>query len=593
MPKKPADADLSPDSEKLIRQQLDRILASATFQQVDRLRRFLSFVVLESLAGRKDELKEYIVGIQVFGKEPAFDPRTDPVVRVQARRLRARLVRYYREEGEADQTMIELPKGGYSPVFSRRESGAAPRRSLTAALVSRNTVCVLPFSDYSAAAQLGHVCQGLREEIINHLADLPNIRVLAWDPNDAAKHRFDGLANTGDAAIVITGSVRASSDSMRITTQFVDGASGCYLWSATTDAPLSATFELQERVARAVVAKLTPELVQSFSGSKPRHVGTVNLAAHNLYLQGRYHLNQRTEESLRKALEFFEKALAEDAQYGLAHSGLSDAYSLLAHYSVLRPVETWTKASASAASAVMLDGDSAEAHTSLAHAKSTQDWDWYGSEREFQRAIALDQRYTTAHHWYAMSALVPMGRIEEALTRMQIAQSLDPVSAIISRDLSMVFLYKRDHESALEQCDNTIELNPHFSPAYLTLGLVQEQRKEHDEALAAWERAVHLSPQSPRMQSALARGMASLGKRPQAFKILHALEALAKERYVSPFDVALIHLALGQVDRGFECLFAACDDRCFELLALKSDPRFDPFRGDERLGAILRRLQLV
>jgi TolB-like protein/Flp pilus assembly protein TadD len=593
MPKKTAEESPGPDGQKLVRQQLDRILASSTFQQVDRLRRFLSFVVLESLAGRRDELKEYVVGIQVFGKESTFDPRTDPVVRVQARRLRARLVRYYREEGESDQMLIELPKGGYAPVFSRHESAGAPRRSITAALVSRNTVCVLPFADYSPSGQLGYLCQGLREEIINHLAGVRNVRVLAWDPSDAAKHRFDGLANTGDASIIITGSVRSAGDSLRVTTQFVDGASGCYLWSSSTDSPLSATFETQERVAKAVVAKLTPELVQSFSSGKPRRTGPVNLAAHNLYLQGRYHLNQRTDEGLRKALEFFDKALGEDAQYGLAHSGLSDAYSLLAHYGGLRPADTWTKSAASAASAVMLDGSSAEAHTSLAHAKSTQDWDWAGAEREFQRAIALDQRYATAHHWYATSALVPMGRLDEALKRMQIAQSLDPVSAIISRDVGVMQLYRRDYESALEHCDNTIELNPHFAPAYLTLALVQQQRKEHDESLAALERAAHLSPNGPRAQAALARALAIFGKRAQAFKILHALEAVRKERYVSPFDFAIVHLALGQLDQGFEYLSAACDDRCFELLAIKVDPRFDPYREDARFIALVRRLQLT
>ena len=131
------------------------------------------------------------------------------------------------------------------------------------------------------------------------------------------------------------------------------------------------------------------------------HGTTENLAAHNLYLQGRYHLNQRTEEGLRKAVDFFEKALVEDAQFALAHSGLADAYGLLAHYGVLAPAEVWTKAASTAATAVMLDGNSAEAHTSLAHVKATQDWDWHGAEREFQRAITLDPRYATAHHWYA------------------------------------------------------------------------------------------------------------------------------------------------------------------------------------------------
>src|SRR5512141_356770 len=139
MSKKAPDPSLGQGWEQLVRQQLDRMLGAATFQQVDRLRRFLNFVVLETIAGRHDELKEYVVGIQVFGKEASFDPRSDPVVRVQARRLRARLVRYYAEEGQADEIVIELPKGGYSPVFSRREAGIPRRPSLGATIVNRNT----------------------------------------------------------------------------------------------------------------------------------------------------------------------------------------------------------------------------------------------------------------------------------------------------------------------------------------------------------------------------------------------------------------------------------------------------------------------
>src|SRR5215470_10416977 len=135
-------------SEKAIRHELDRIVASATFQQVERLKRFIAFIVTEAAAGRGDELKEYVVGVQVFGKEASFDPRTDPIVRVQARRLRARLSRYYHDEGQQDEIIIELPKGGYAPVFKKREPRTAPRPSLTSTLASRNTIAVLPFVDH-------------------------------------------------------------------------------------------------------------------------------------------------------------------------------------------------------------------------------------------------------------------------------------------------------------------------------------------------------------------------------------------------------------------------------------------------------------
>ncbi|HXI29334.1 MAG TPA: tetratricopeptide repeat protein, partial [Vicinamibacterales bacterium] len=317
---------------------------------------------------------------------------------------------------------------------------------------------------------------------------------------------------------------------------------------------------------------------------------TENMAARNLYLQGRYHLNQRTEEGLRKAVDFFEKTLAEDAQNAPAHSGLADAYGLLNHYGMLGPAEAWTKAASYAASAVMLDGNSAEAHTSLAHVKSTQEWDWASAEREFQRAVALNPRYATAHHWYATSCLAPLGRLDQALDEIRIAQSIDPVSSIVARDLAVVHFYRRDFETALDQCDHTIELNPHFAPAYWILGVIQEHRREFDESIAAFQRAIQLAPRASRMHGALGRSFALSGRRKQAVDVLRTLESNAKQGYVSPMEFAWIHVALGDVDLGFKWLAKACEERAFDLISMKVDPRFDLLREDRRFAAIARQL---
>jgi serine/threonine-protein kinase len=562
-----------------VREHLERILTSPTFQQGDKLKRFLKFIVLEAVAGRRHELKEYVIGVQVFGKEEAFDPRTDPIVRVQARRLRAKLVRYYREEGRADEWIVELPKGGYAPTFKRRDAPVLVRRSIAAALASRNTILVAPFADLTAARTLDYFCKGLRDEIVHQLTRFPNLRILASD-----------AAESG-GALLITGSVRSSGPKLRITAQLVDGTSGSYVWSESVDADLDDAIRGQERVAESIVKKLEPEIGDRGQWSSSRKP-TENLAAHNLYLQGRYHLNQRTEEGLHKAVDFFEKALVEDAQYALAHSGLADAYGLLGHYGVLGPAEVWTKAASSAAAAVMLDEHSAEAHASLAHVKSTQDWDWVGAEREFQRAIAANPRYATAHHWYAMSCLAPLGRLDEARDSMLIAQSLDPVSSIVARDLAVIHFYRRDFDTALEQCDHTIELNPHFAPAYWILGVIQEQRKDFDESAAAFQRAVHLSPKTPRMHGALGRTFALSGRRKQALEILRKLEAYATERYVSPLEFAWIQFGLGDNELGFKWLAKAGDDRTFDILSIKVDPRFDPFRSDRRFAALAKQLDL-
>lgn len=568
--------------------ELVRVLASQTFRQVERLKRFLNFVVTEATSGRGDQLKEYVIGVQVFDKEPSFDPRADPIVRVQARRLRARLVRYYRDEGVEDSLVIEMPKGGYSPVFRQRVQPPEQARSLSATLMAHNSVAVGHIADLTPGRDFGYFCDGLRQEIIHALTKCNGLRVLAWQPEESHDASVKGAPS---AALIVTGSVRKSGPTLRISVHISSGTSGSYFASESRDCSADDALEAQEMMAQLIVSKLEPELIGASDGRRGARPAD-NLAARKLYLQGRYHLNQRTEEGLQKAVEFFEHSLLEDPHYAEAHSGLSDAYGLLGNYGVLGPADVWTKAASLAASAVMLDGNSAEARTTLAHVKAVQDWDWTGAEREFQLAIGLAPGYATAHHWFAMSCLVPLGRFDEALQEMLLAQSLDPVSSIVARDLAVVHMYRRDFEAALEQCDHTIELNPHFSPAYWTLGLIQELRKDLDESTAAIHRAISLAPNSPRMQGALARALALAGKKDQSQSIVKKLEDLSKQRYVSPFDFACIRFALNQPDLGFKWLNRAYRDRCFEMIALRFDPRVDVVRTDKRLETIAKQMGL-
>ncbi len=577
-------ATKSDELELTVRHELKRILQSKAFRQVNRLPRFLTFIVEETLAGRGDLLKEYPVGVEVFGKDDTFDPRMDPIVRVQARRLRMRLATYYLEEGQADELVIELPKGGYSPVF-RRVEGVTQKRPLVAALVSRNAVAVLPFTDQSPSGDARPFCDGLTQEIIHALIQVESIMVVSQssESSDTA---------SPSAAMIVTGSVRKAKDVVRITTQITDAVRGCYAWSESIDRKLTDSFDVQEEVARTVVRTLRSELLGDDPGKHHRHRRTENLAAHNMYLQGRYHLSQRTEHGLKRALEFFQKASEEDPQLAEAYAGMADTYALLSHYGVSSPAEVWTSAAANAAQAVLIDDESSEAHTSLGHVKCTQDWDWTGAEREFRRAIALNPRNSIAHHWYSISCLAPLGRLDEALEENLLARALDPVSSIIARDTALIYYYKRDFDQALEQADHTIEQNPHFSAAYWTLGLVQEQRGDFDEAAAAFQRAIELSPPSPRILGALGRTLAKARKKEEALGILGELTILSKKRYISPFELALIYFALNRLDEGFESLTRAYQDRCFELISIKIDPRFDSVRKDPRFTTLFRQLGL-
>jgi TolB-like protein/Tfp pilus assembly protein PilF len=569
------------ETEQAIREHLARLLTSNAFAHVDRLKRFLRYVVEETVVGRADNLKEYSIGVEVFDRETSFDPRTDPIVRVQARRLRARLVRYYDEEGRHDQLRIELPKGSYAPQF-HRNSAVQPRRSLIAVLAGRNTVSVKHFTDLSPAGDLGYFCGGLSDEIINVLTKVPQLRVVAFaNASDS---------ESAQAATIISGSVRKSGNDLRITVQVVDTATGSYLWSETFDRNVNDVFGAQTEIARAVLEKVKTDLI----GEKGRRAQRPqSQAAYNLYLQGRYHCSQRTDAGLRKALDFFEKAISEDPQYAPAYSGLADAYSLLSHYGVLPPAEVWTRAASNAAWAVLLDDELAEGHISLAHVKATQDWDWHGAEHEYQRALSLDARSATARHWHAVTCLVQLGRLDDALDEMLLAQSLDPVSVIISRDTARVLYYRREFDAALEQCDRTIERDPYFTGTYWILGLVQEQRGELDESTAAFQRGIQLVPDSRMLRGALGRVFALSGKNAKAKQVLREIEELSRQKYVSPFEQAMIHFALEDDERGFQCLNKAAEERCFELISLNVDPRFDSVRNDSRLRSIANQMGLM
>ena len=567
---------LATPPEREIRRQLERITSSVAFRTSDRLKRFLAFVTGQALQGKSDNLKEYVVGVQVFGRETAFDPRTDPVVRVQARRLRARLERYYREEGQHDEIVVELPKGGYAPIFRRRTVSDAPRISPTPTLQT-NTVAVGRFADESDTQDLAGVCISLSREVIRQLTALKNLRVAAQLPAGTA------------AALAIEGAVIRADDQLKVTATLVNIGTGCYESCESITFAHTHSFATQELVAAELVQRFQPFLNAARSiGSQP----TENLAARNLCKQGLYHLEQRTDESLERAAELFERAVVEDAQYALAHSGLSDTYSMLGSYGLRPSTVMVNMAMSSAATAVMLDGDSAEARTSLAHAKVRARWNFLDAEPDFQRAIRQNASYATSHHWYARCCLVPLGRLDEAREEVLIAQSLDPVSSIIAREVASIHYYRRDFDAALAYCDQAIELNPHFPHSYFILSLVQEALGDTEEALAALLRGAQLAPKSPRMIASLGRAQALAGRRQIALKHLEDLNELARMRFVSSWERAILYLGLRDYDRCFVELQDALADRFFDLTLLGVDPRFDAIRDDPRFSALVASAQV-
>jgi serine/threonine-protein kinase len=567
---------LSAPAERDVRDQVERIVTSATFRPADRLKHFLSFVAGQVLQGQGDSLKEYAVGVQVFGRDSSFDPRTDPVVRVQARRLRARLERYYLEEGQRDDILVDLPKGGYAPVFRRRDVvGGAAAGAPSAP--QRNTIAVVPIVDRTTNRRIEAFCSGLSRELIRRLTQHKSLKVAR------------ALPAQSPAGLALEGAVQEAAEGLRLSVTLFNATTGCYDWSESFDVTATDTFAEQDRLAETIVGRLRHQM--SVCGDSPRPP-TENLAARNLCKQGLYHLEQRTDESLERAAELFERAVIEDAHYALAHSGLSDAYSMLGSYGLRASTSMVMLALSSAATAVMLDAESAQARTSLAHAQARARWNWHEAELEFQRAIRIDPGYATSHHWYARCCLVPMGRLDEAREAVLLAQTLDPVSSIIAREVASIHYYRRDFDGALAHCDQAIELNPHFPHAYFILSLVQEKLGDTEEALAALLRGAQLAPRSPRMIASLGRAQAMAGRHDEAMHSLAELKDLERTRFVSPWERATIYLGLKDYDQCFDALFLALQDRFFDLTLLAVDPRFDDVRGDARFETLLQKVGL-
>jgi TolB-like protein/Tfp pilus assembly protein PilF len=571
--------------------QLDKILASATFTNSERLSRFLRFAVQAAAQGRTAQLKEYAVALAVFDKSDSFDPRYDPIVRVEAGRLRTRLKHYYDTEGQRDSLLIDLPKGSYVPRFTANNSqhlGAAP------ASYSLNSIAVLPFADHSPNRDQEYFCDGMTEELINALTKLRGLHVSAWTSALRLRGETHDILKVSQqlrVGAVVAGSVRKAGDRLRITVQLIGTSDGRYLWSEIYDRELKDVFLIQEEISQAIVTKLKVQIGGGPNKDLIRRY-TENFDAYNLYLKGRYHWNQRSERSLKKGIDYFERAIALDPQYAPAYSGLADSYSLLGNYGVLPAKNVKAKALTAALKAVEIDPTLAEAHTALGHVKATYTWDWPGAQQEYQTAIALNPAYATVHHWHAITYLAPLGMLEAALAEMEKAEELDPVSVSIKRDLAVIYYYSRRYEEAAEHCQGAIELDRNFHGAYWALGLAYEGLSLYSESVAAFQKGLALSPDTPRLLGSLGHAYAAAGKHAEAHAVLDRLNQLSVLNYVSPFDFALVHLGLGDLDSFFERLDLAYKSRSYELVSTRVDPKFDSVRFDPRFSKLLKRLGL-
>ena len=562
---------------------LDKILASDAFAHSLRMSRFLRFTVERAVQGQAAELKEYLVGVEVFDRKESYDPRIDPIVRVEARRLRSKLKKYYETEGRNDAVRIEFPKGSYAPVFRTPEAPARPARS-------EQTIAVLPFSNLSSDHENEYFSDGLTEELIHALTKIEGLRVVAWNSAFQFKGKARDIEEVGrqlDVETVLEGSVRSGGGRLRISAQLVRVRDGQYLWSQVYERQARDVFAIQDELARSIAAAMRIRLTHSLVKRQ-----TQNFEAYALYLKGRFCWNKRTAEGLRKGIDYFNEAIACDANYAPAYSGLADSYSLLGQYGVCPAQEFMPRAKAAALKALEVDDSLAEAHTSFAYVRSLYDWQWTDAERHYLRALELNPGDATAHHFYGVDFLGNRGRLDEGLEHMRLAQQLDPLGMMIHSSTALMHLFRRDYDSAIEERRKALELDPNFYKTYMGLGRLYLQKGMYDEAIANFQKGQELSGGAVYTCGPLGEAYALSGRAEEARRLLGHLIELAKSRFVPPTTIALIHIGLGEKDRAFEWLQKACDERDTPLVLLKVHPAYDSLRGDPRYSTLIERIGL-
>jgi TolB-like protein/tetratricopeptide (TPR) repeat protein len=569
-----------------IRTHLEKILAGRLFSRSDRLIRFLRFSVEQTLAGKGDQLKEQLIGIEVFDRKPDYDPRIDPIVRVEARRLRSKLKAYYASVGRADRILIGLPKGSYAPFFRSRTTAAPVVRKETA----ERSIVVLPFTNLTPEAGDDYFSDGLTEELIHLLTRIPKLRVVAWDSASQLRGREQDLAGIRqqlNVGAVLRGSVRRTCARVRVTSQLIDAETGAYLWSHAYDSEMQDVFTIQEEIARAIVDTLQLTLKSEAGRKAP------NLNCYNLCLQARFHTSKRTMDGLRKSITCFEQAIAADDSSAAAYAGLADSYSLLAHHGLIDTAEAISKARAAAEKALALDPQSPEATVSLAFIRGQFDWDWVDAESLYRRAIALNPGYSRARHWFAVDHLALLGRLDEALAEIHIACHLDPLSQIIHEGYGYVYMFRREYSTALEKYQQLIDLDPLFYKGYSSMGRVLCLMGRFDEAIAMLEKARILGGAVPSILSALGQTLAVSGRVEEARSYLDELHSLAKTRCIPRVCFAILFLGLGDRQTALRYLDEACERREMSLTALKVHPIYDPLRSEPHFNRILQRVHLL
>lgn len=617
-------AELSADA---IRAQLHSILASNLFLNAQRPSQFLRFIVETTLAGNDRHIKEYLLGVEVFGRPSTYDPKTDPVVRIEAGRLRKKLADYYDGPGRNDTLIIEVPRGGYVPRF--RASAAHPESTapavdepivrtsspyriaaallffpailaaLAAFVLSRHrnadpptSIAVLPFLNLNSDPAQAYLSDGIAEELTTGLAQLKGLHVVASTSAFQFRGKAEDVRKIGqalNAEALLEGSISQSAGKLRIDAQLIDARNGFHLWSKGYEIRPSDLAAFEQDIFRQSANVL--RLPYSASPG-PLSPDTENSEAHMLYLHARYLWNTRQMPDMLESIRLYQRAIQDDPNYALAYAGLADTYTVMTANAQMPANQAVPLAKAALRRALELDPDLARAIATQGLLESKCEWNWRQAKQDFRKALEIDPNYAPAHHWAGLNYMA-LGEFANADNEFRKAQVLDPLSPMITEGLAENFFYTHRFDEAISTVLNMPDQKVGWvllAHAYIFSGQYQQALKLPNVA----------NPDDVNGFTTRAAALARSGDRPAALKILATLEQneqnrSGSRRYIAPGylpagPMAWVYAMVGEKEKSLGLLEKAYLEHDPELSNLKVDPGYDLLRDDRRFTDLLHRV---
>lgn len=472
-------------------------------------------------------------------------------------------------------------------LFASNVGGFRERLTRSGPASEIRSLAVLPLENLTGDPAEDYFADGMTEELTTQLAQISALRVTSRTSAMRYKDSKQSLPKVAadlHVDAVVEGSVMREGDRVRITAQLIQASTDKHLWARSYEGDSRDVLALQQDVAKAIAdevkVRLTPQEQTRLSNNQP-----VNPAALEAYMKGNY-LNKGTAAQQTKAKEYFEEAIRLDPGYAPAYAGLADYYWSALD---LNPKDSMPKAKENALHALELDPDLAQVHYELAAVHFYGDWDWAGAEKEFQRALELNPSDAECHRTYSVF-LAALGRKEEALVQIRLAQDLDPLSVSTQVTSGFVSYFVRDYDQAVEECRKALELDPNSSGAYDCMGAGYLAKGMYEEALAASQKAAKLSNDDPARLVGLGRAYALAERKSDALRVLGQLQQISRRGYLPPYFLASVYASLGEKEQAFASLESSVAQRDVFLAWLKVDSGMDPLRSDPRFAGLLRRV---